>query len=153
MMTTENMKCRFKSKVDGWLFVLLLFLPFQSIGVLIYLYAQNNPYSWSGWIGILIVVGIYGGLLFPLYYELEEDALLIRFGLVRSRVAYNEITLVEPTRCLLSSPALSLDRIYIQSKSDFGAVISPKDQELFLEELLKRTDHLQRIDGSLRPRT
>ena len=147
------MNPRFKSKIDWWLYLLLIFLPFQSVGVLIYLYAQGDPNAWADWIGVFIVAGIYGGLLFSLYYELEEDALLIRFGMVRSRVAYKDITLVEPTRSLISSPALSLDRIQIHSKTDLGTIISPKDKSLFIETLANHVEHLELIDEKLRPKT
>ena len=143
------MPSRFQSKIDWWLFILLIFLPLQSVGVLIYLYNQGDPNAWVGWIGVFIVGGIYGGLLFPFYYELEDDALLVRFGLVRLRIPYTDMTLVEPTRNIISSPALSLDRLHVHSKTDLGAIISPKDKRAFLDALVQRAVHLERSGDRL----
>ena len=89
---------RFKSKVDWWLAVLLCISPIISLFVLVKLYVGGDLNAWLGWFGILIVGIVYGGLLFPFYYEIEKENLLIRFGCLRGRIPYKRIKQVVPTR-------------------------------------------------------
>ena len=98
---------RFYSKIDKWLLILLIFLPINSIAVLVALYINGDANTWSGWLSLGIVAFVYGGLLWPLYYELEKEGLLIRYGLVHKRIPYTDIVKVSPSRNILSSPALS----------------------------------------------
>ena len=145
------MQTRFKSKIDWWLGLLLLLLPIGAVVPVATLYLNNDPSAYLGWISVIIMAVIYGGLLFPLYYELEAENVLIRFGLVRIRIPYQKIKKVVPTRSILSSPALSLDRLHIDT-AGMGAMISPKNKQEFLQELAKKTDHLQLTDDKLLPK-
>jgi hypothetical protein len=90
----------------------------------------------------LILVGVYGGLIFPMRYGLSDTHLTIRFGRCRRRIPFSEITEAFPTRNPLSSPALSLDRIHIQhGPGIFRSVrISPVRQREFLTELAERAE-------------
>ncbi len=142
---------RFKSKIDWWLGILLFVPPISSVAALTGLYVEGDPEVWAGWAGVAMVVAIYGGLVFPMYYELADDHLIIRFGLVRSRVKYADIRQVKPTRNPLSSPALSLDRLHIDSGSSLGPNISPADRDGFLRELAARATHLRRDGDRLVP--
>ena len=142
----ENMNPRFSSKVDLFLKVILVFLPLSSVWTLVALYINGDPEAWVGWIGFGFIAVIYGGLLIPLYYELEPEGVLIRFGMVRSRIPYTEIERIVPSRNLISSPALSLDRIHICGKNSFGAIISPLDKQGFLKGVAERAFHLK-LDG------
>lgn len=141
---------RFPSKVDWWLGAILAATPILTL-------AAGWPLIVSGhWVeGILptaLVLAIYGGLVVPMRYELADDALVIRFGLARSRVPYTKIRAVRPTRSPLSSPALSLDRLHIDAGSELGPNISPADRSGFLDALAARAPHLRREGDSLVPR-
>ncbi|MGE0058226.1 MAG: PH domain-containing protein [Dehalococcoidia bacterium] len=131
---------RFPSVVDSWVLIVLAIVPLISVGVLVAAIASGEGVL-AALIGPLIVAGIYGGLLYPVYYELEPDHLLIRFGVVHRRVAYTTIRSVRPTHNPLSSPALSLRRLRI----DYGkgalsfVLISPQRRDEFLDALAART--------------
>jgi hypothetical protein len=88
---------------------------------------------------VLIVFGIYFGLVFPMRYGLDDTDLLVRFGVCRQRVPLADITEVRPTHNPLSSPALSLDRLHVQYGPGFfkAVMISPADREGFLDDLAR----------------
>ncbi|HLT37322.1 MAG TPA: PH domain-containing protein, partial [Enhygromyxa sp.] len=75
-----------------------------------------------------------------------------RFGLVRSRLRYAEIRRVVPTRSMLSSPALSMDRLHVDAGSSLGPLISPRDKSGFLDALAAKAPQLVREGDSLVPR-
>jgi len=80
----------------------------------------------------------------------DDKQLIVRFGVVRTRIPLAELTKVEPTRNPLASPALSLDRLSIVSGPGLtGTVmISPADREGFLNELASKTG-LKRVGDRL----
>jgi hypothetical protein len=80
-------------------------------------------------------------LAWPTRYELHEQELVIRSGVIRYRIPYSEIRAVTPSRNPLSAPAWSLDRLRIDRKRGY-ALISPRDKEGFLRVLAARTDQL-----------
>lgn len=142
---------RFPSKVDWWLGAILALVIPVSMALSAYA-AFRSGQTGMAVASVAFVVLLYVGLVFPMYYELEADALLIRFGLVRTRIPYSAIKAVSPTRSPLSSPALSLDRLHVDCDRNFGhgVNISPKDKQKFLEELAKRAPHLELTGDRLR---
>ena len=141
---------RFPSKIDPWLGALLLLAPVVSLlGGLISLSA-GQP---AGLIGPVFIGLLYVGLVLPIRYELEADALVIRFGLMRSRVPYAQIRAVRRTRNPLSSPALSLDRLHVDAGSSLGPNISPADKAAFLSALAPHVPHLRLQGDALVPAT
>jgi len=144
---------RFPSKVDAWLGAILAALLVSAVAVPILLLMSGDPQAWIGLVSSVLILAIFGGLVFPLYYELEDQALLIRFGLVRSRVPYAEIKRVVPSRSILSSPALSLDRLHVDAGNPLGPLISPKDKSAFLDALAAKAPHLIHENGALVPRS
>lgn len=139
---------RFSSKVDAWLGAVLIALPLVTVSVAVMSIAAGAPWLVS-LAPVALIGAIYGGLVFPLYYELGDSALVIRFGLVRSRVPYGDIQAVKRTRNPLSSPALSLDRLHVDAGSRLGPNISPVDRGAFLDALAARAPHLRREGDAL----
>lgn len=135
----------YPSKIDVWIAVLLALGPVVSTmgGVVV-----GMPLVGPAFFALL-----YGGLVFPMRYGITDRELVIRFGLLRKRIALAEIREVVPTRNPRSSHALSLDRLNIR----FGdgrfrwIMISPRDQDGFLRELATAA-HLRR-DGDRLVRT
>jgi hypothetical protein len=128
---------QFASEIDWWVLVLLTVLPLISAGSIVITVLEDGDGIWAALLSLLVMAGIYGGLLFPLYYRLEASALLVRFGLVRQRIPYDAITAVRPTHNPLSSPALSLRRLRVDYRRSF-VMISPVRRDEFLDALAQR---------------
>ena len=127
----------FHSKIDTWLGAVLVL----AAGSTFWAAAQTGA-----WLPIAAVVGVLGLAVFPLRYELHDDALVVRSGLFRYRRPYTAITSVVPNHNPLSAPALSLDRILVTSSGSRGVNISPAARDRFLSELAKRAPHLARTE-------
>lgn len=93
-------------------------------------------------VGILVTMGALGIILLPLFgiqYTIEDNKLYVSAFPFSKGKPYDltKLESITPTRSLLSSPAASLNRI----KLDFGVgmplIISPKAQDLFIEEVLR----------------
>jgi hypothetical protein len=100
---------------------------------------KTSEWPWA-LAGILFVLGLYFGLVFPMRYGLGDTYLLVRFGVCRKRIPLADISEVHPTHNPLSSPALSLDRLHVQfGEGTFQAVmISPADCHCFLDDLAQK---------------
>jgi len=117
----------YKSKVDWWLVVLLLavfaFPIVQGI--------QTKEYLLSAiFVGLILLFWILGA---KLTYKIEGEILSIW----RTKIDIKTIRKVYATRNPLSSPALSINRIAIVYNKYDEILISPKNREDFISELLK----------------
>mgnify|MGYP000182463178 CR=1 FL=1 len=130
----------FQSKVDTWIAAALVLAAASTLWGAV----QSGQ-----WLPLAIVVGIIAAAVFPLRYELHDDALVVRSGLIRYRRPYVDIVAATPNRSPFSAPALSLDRLLIRSRSSLGVNISPADRERFLDALVQRAPHLTRTDDGL----
>lgn len=130
----------YPTKVDWWLAVLLGALPLSLVVVWISTVRFGSSEDLvAAAVSTVFVVGILGGLVFPMRYGVGDELLVIRFGLCRQRIRLVEVTEVEPSRNPLASPALSMDRLKVRyGSSAFSFVlISPTDRSRFLDELAK----------------
>lgn len=131
----------YPTKVDWWILLLLGMGP--SVGLLIVATAMMGgvwPAAWIG-AGVIIFFGcLYGFCVFPMRYGIDREWLEIRFGVFTSRIPLANIREIFPTNNPLSSPALSLDRLWIQyGPKWFQAVmISPRESSQFLADLAGR---------------
>ena len=98
----------YKSKVGWWLGLVLVYPIFSSVASII-------EGEWIGYIGIGLC------LLF----------------IVNDKIEISKIRKIEKTNSILSSPALSLDRISIKFNKYDEVYISPKERQAFIDELLK----------------
>jgi hypothetical protein len=139
-MAAETVKW-YRSRVDWWMVPVLCVGPLAAVAacVALLLTGQISLLPW-GLAGVLLMLGVYFGLIFPLRYGLDDTCLLVRFGICRHRIALADITEVSRTRNPIGSPALSLDRLRIQSgKGIFNAtLISPVDQNRFMDDLARQ---------------
>ncbi len=139
----------FKSKVDPWLAILLVPLPVVLIGAAVSVaLSEGFAASLAVWIGPAVVATIYGTLLWPIQYEVHSDILVVRFGLVRKRIALADVRKVSPSRNPLSSPALSLDRIRIDYGNHGFVLVSPGDRVGFAYAIREHAPHVE-IDRRL----
>lgn len=133
----------YTSKIDSWLLAVLLGVA----GACVFEGVRMVNARPSGWMGAVFLVLV--GIGFPLWlllstrYILTTTELQVRGGPFRWNVPLNAITHVAPTRSLVSSPALSLDRLRINYGRGRSIIISPKDKEAFLRDLEERRSALR----------
>lgn len=137
----------FRSKVD------MYFMNFVLIVILIIALAMFLPLYFEGG-NVLIVTFIFlifvSFLLwnvFSIKYVFYQDHLLVKGGMFRSRISYENITKVSPTTKIFVGYKLlsSKDAIEIFYKTaSLGSVkISPRNKKEFISELKKRCPNIQ----------
>jgi hypothetical protein len=130
----------YPSKIDAWLgglLILLALLSAASLGAASVL-SRSAPTEALVWaISGACVAAILGLLAWPVRYELRERALVVRFGVFHSHVPFQDILSVRPSHNPLSAPALSLDRLHVETRGGM-LLISPSRREEFLRDLAAR---------------
>lgn len=140
---------RFPTKVDAWI-AILLWVGIGA-GVVGGSYALIESRMWFLVPLCLLPLGIVFGLAWPTHYTVQGDTLVIRSGLIRFHVPLEKVELIQPTRNPLSSPAWSLDRLFIRY-GYASIMISPVDREAFLDVIASHAPHLERRgDRLVRP--
>lgn len=131
----------YKSRTDWWIALCLCVPPTASVIVLCSAILAGRQSEIAVAVGVILLVsGIYVGLIFPMRYGLNDQELTVRSGLCRQRIPLSSIREVRRTRNPLSSPALSLDRLHVQYGEGFfkAVMISPLDRDGFLEDIRQR---------------
>lgn len=127
------MKKVYKSGISYWLLSILL-IVLSTISILLYL--DGAP-----WYALLLVFALFAFILqlfVNTYYIIEEDVLKIRSGfLYKLNVDIHQIKKIEETNSPLSSPAASFDRIEIIYNKFDSVIISPKEKQLFIQDILQ----------------
>ncbi|MBE0592619.1 MAG: PH domain-containing protein [Gemmatimonadales bacterium] len=134
---------RFRSKIDTWLVVLLASASAVALLACLPLVSRGTPGDIA--IAALVLLPALALPVWPLVatqYSFEGDDLLIRSGPFRWRVPISEVRSVTPTRSMLSSPALSLERLRIDHGRNRSIMVSPADKEGFLRELNARRSEI-----------
>ncbi len=126
----------FKSKVDAWYYAALLFV----LGTFSYAYYEEGLTPKSPEFLVLIFSGVLSvGLMLWLLkttdYSVSHDTLLIRCGPIKWHIKRSEIQEIKPSYSLLSSPALSMDRLAIHFGEGRTIMVSPKDKKGFISAL------------------
>jgi Bacterial PH domain len=128
----------FRSKVDAWVWLVLLIVIAPEFWVALQLFASGNAVPWIVLALLLIVPVLLLWIFTTTYYVVSDTELLVRCGPLRIRIPLSQISGIQKTRNPLSSPALSLDRLAISYGRGKSCMISPKDQTGFLEALRVR---------------
>ena len=127
----------YKSKIDWWLGLPLLYPIFLSITSIIE----------GKWFGYLILASIILLVIFTsksTKYIINENLLTIKsLFVVNTKIDISTIRKIEKTSSILSSPALSMDRIAIRYNKFDEIYISPKEKQLFIDELLKINPNIE----------
>ena len=127
------MEKTFRSKIDWWLFVLLI----AFLGIQLYVLIGIVPRELNGLPGILTAAAVVlafllvASILLRTRYRVYGEELKIVCGPFRWTIKIADITSVTETRNPLSSPALSLDRIRINYGSGRWVMVSPADKRGF----------------------
>jgi len=122
---------KFKSKIDIWI-VLFLSAIFVPITV-----KMAYDRTW-GVFFMLLVIALIIHMFRTTYYVIEEKRLRIRSGfLVNILVDIQDIIRISETNNIMSSPALSFDRLEVLYNKFDSVMISPKEKARFIEAIKK----------------
>lgn len=120
----------FKSKIDRQFVVPIAVIIGGTFIWLLYMHA---------WAGVMVVsaTGAFVLHMFATtYYTISGDTLRIKSGfLINTVVDIGSISKITATRNMLSSPALSLDRLEIFYNKYDSIMVSPHDKAGFVEQL------------------
>ncbi|WP_151749407.1 PH domain-containing protein [Acinetobacter seifertii] len=132
---------KFRSKIDWWL--LLIFVVITA-NIIFKIYQEVHHSSmgtnFSHLIIYSLVIVVIWFPIFSTYYVVENSTLVINSLVFHWKINIDDIIQIEPTHNPLSSPALSLDRLkisYMKNGRVAKVMISPKDKEVFLNNLRK----------------
>lgn len=123
---------KFKSKIDLWLVLFLsIVLGFATITML-------KEQHWAGSIVLLCTIAFIIHIFATTFYTIENGKLLIKSGfLVHILITVDTIKKISETNNILSSPALSFDRLEIFYNNSDSVLISPKDKVRFIDAIQK----------------
>ena len=106
----------FNSAIDAWYWAVVLVTTIVMCAMLFVVVESDSP-EWS--VGVLAFVGVVSiglpiWLAFSTIYQITDTHLFVRSGPFRWKIDLEEIQSVQPSRSMLSSPALSLNRLAIK---------------------------------------
>jgi hypothetical protein len=128
----------FRSRVDGWLAVLLVLAMAITLTTSLAALAAGGP-AWPAGFGLLLGFGLPAWIVLSTRYTLDDTTLHVRSGPFSWRIPLAEVTGTAQTSNPLSSPALSLRRLRIDYGAGRSLMISPRDEDDFVRELETRS--------------
>lgn len=146
---------RFKTKRDPLFVCLWLFFLFVANLVLLWpLLLDPKALTRTELVGIIVpdalVTLLLAWLALDISYVIREDLLLVKGGMFRSKIRYNDITRItrQPNIWLGYRLFISRDAIEIHYRNGVlgSVVISPVDQERFIQELIRRNPSIEFSD-------
>ena len=128
---------RFTSKVDPWIRVVLLSIVVVDAAIVLRIaLSPESPAITTATILVCIVAMAFVlSLLLRTHYTVDRNNLRIVSGPIVRNIDIDQITSVSPSRSLLSSPALSLDRLLIRYGKRRRIIVSPADKQGFLRAI------------------
>ena len=121
---------KYKSKIDLWL-IIILTLVFG--GIVIFSVIKKE---WIGFIIAIIPTIFIWNMFRSTYYIVTEEELIIRCGIFYKLVIkITDIRKISESNDLISSPALSIDRLEILYNRFDTILITPKKKYEFLQSI------------------
>lgn len=134
---------KYHSKI-GVLFLIPVLISLVGLGYGIY--REPNIF---GAIILILLTSLMLDLSFRTYYFLSDAKLFIRCGFFTKVIQIDSIRRISDSKNLLSSPALSIDRLEILYNRFDTILISPKEKGKFLEEIVQANPNIEVISKSL----
>ncbi|CAM4350166.1 PH domain-containing protein [Paenibacillus phoenicis] len=148
---------RFKTKRDPLFVCLWLFFLLVANLVLLWpLLLDPQALTRTELVGIIVpdalVTLLLAWLALDISYVIREDLLFVKGGMFHSKIRYEDITRItrQPNIWLGYRLLFSRDAIEIHYRNGVlgSVVISPVDQERFIQELIRRNPSIQIADQS-----
>ncbi|MEM1404835.1 MAG: PH domain-containing protein [Pseudomonadota bacterium] len=131
----------FESKVDVWLQVLFV-MSIAFCGITCFSMLRQ-PLGTAGWLTIGSTLAV--GVAFPIWlylstkYTVDDHQCRVSSGPFRWVINLDDIEDIKPTTNVLSSPALSLDRLLITYADGKSLMVSPEDKKGFIAALKRKS--------------
>ncbi len=133
---------RVKSKID----LLVGIVIWSAIVIMAGTLIMKDDQTVISYVVGLSLIAFLLWIYFGTYYELRDEYLYCRSGPFIEKIEYPKIKSVKLSRNMLSSMALSLDRIEVKQHGKgylLGTTyISPENREQFMSELIGRCKNL-----------
>ncbi|HRN52438.1 MAG TPA: PH domain-containing protein [Gemmatimonadaceae bacterium] len=142
--TPSQPRAVFRSRIDWWLAVII----FGVLGLAVWKTLADllaNPRA-ASYIGFGVSAGVLAAtawLFATIRYEIDDTSLYVCVGPMRSAVPIAAIRRIKRSSTLLASPALSLRRLEIDYNKYDTAIVSPKDQAVFIAALTTRNPNIE----------
>ena len=131
----------FNSKVDTWLAAIFIGTILVTLFILYWHFKTNDSTLLHSIaissIPVILTLGILLPTFFNTYYKINDQYLFIRSGFFSWTIPLSDIESMHPNKSLISSPALSTDRLKIVYGNK-SILISPKDPLRFQKEIMVR---------------
>lgn len=124
----------FRSKIGWWYWATIVFVVVaMAYALIVTLNSASSGVELAVLtLSALVGIGLPVWLAFSTRYQVNDSDLVVRSGPFRWTIPRNSITTIRRSRSILSSPALSLDRLEIEYSGGEKLHISPDDQDGFL---------------------
>ncbi|MGC4039980.1 MAG: PH domain-containing protein [Flavobacterium sp.] len=127
----------YKSKIDWWLGLPLIYPIFRSIQAIV-------EGDWLGYLGMAGVILLVLFVSKTTRYIIDGNQLTVKsMWIVNDKIEISKIRKIEKTNSILSSPALSLDRLAVKFNKFDEVYISPKDKQLFINDLVAQNPAIE----------
>ena len=127
----------YKSKIDWWFGLVLIYPIFLSVKSII-------CGQWIGIAGLFFVIGLILLISKTTQYIINYNALIVKsFWIINCKIEISKITTIEKSKSIISSPALSLDRLRIRYNKYDEVLISPKERIEFIDDLIKINPNIE----------
>ncbi|WP_134088266.1 PH domain-containing protein [Olivibacter sp. XZL3] len=142
---------KYNAKIDRILFIPVMVIMGGSTLFVIFKAATDTDriaafVQWGIALLLLAVTAFSIHLFLTTYYVIDGNVLIIRSGLLyRTKVEIDSIRKVQETNNPISAPATSLDRLEIFYNRLDSIIVSPKDKQGFIEELLKQNPSVEML--------
>jgi Bacterial PH domain len=124
---------KFNSKIDWWLGLPLVYPIFRSIQAIV-----EGDFLGYFVLALLILIIVIVSKTTRYIINVEKMTLNVKsMYIVNDVIDITKIRKIEKTNSILSAPALSLDRLLVKYNKFDEVYISPKEKQIFIEELLK----------------
>jgi len=135
----------YKSKI-GFVF----FIPLMAGTMLSTILMLNDPIGWVALLIMVVIVLFMAINFYSIRYIIDGENLIVKgFPFYNKIIPIDKITRIKETNNPLNSPAASMDRLEIRYNRFDSVIISPKEKQEFIDELLRIN---QLIEISYKPK-
>jgi hypothetical protein len=124
----------------------IIYIPLIMLLAIEIVYIATGQYI-PGLLCLAIIGVVFFPIFFNTYYAIANDTLKIKCGFfLNTSIGIETIIKIKKTRTIMSSPALSLDRIEIFYNKFDSVIISPKNKADFVAELKSINPAIEYLD-------